>query len=100
MCCEHNCKTVFSFQVTIWDALVPVKRRKTHNLFSRKKQLAPVEALPRGLNLSKEWSFCGNLRYKILCHLLKRLQVVLVEDISKKFLLCLFYLKLNFIYMN
>jgi hypothetical protein len=62
----HNCKNIFSFQGTIWDALVLVKRRKRHNLFSRKKQLAPVEAPPREQSLSKEWSFCGNLRYEIL----------------------------------
>jgi hypothetical protein len=51
---------------------VQVKRRKRHNLFSRKKQLAPVEALPREQSLSKGWSFCGNLRYEVMCWFVER----------------------------
>jgi hypothetical protein len=58
--------------VTTWVALVQVKRRKRHNLFSRKKQLAPVEALPRELNLSKGWSSYGSLRYDVSYGFVKR----------------------------
>ena len=77
--CEYTFRfyklSVFSFQVTTWVALVRVKRRKSHNLFSRKKQLALVEALPRELNLSKGWSFCGSLRYDVSCWFVKRVLV-------------------------
>jgi hypothetical protein len=65
------------FQVTTWVALVLVKRRRKHNRFSQKKQLAPVEALPREQSPSKGWSFCGNLRYEIFYHLVNRLYLMM-----------------------